>query len=229
MHNKQFNKRRGNNFFRMCVLLCLLYSNIGSGLANDDSLFLKLVQNANNTAVEKLLTSRFIDLETRNNKGDTALLIAAKTHQLDMFDLLVRYGANINVIASNRRDILNLSVRISNPELAKRAIKAGINTHTFTPTYQGSALIYASHKGEVAIVEAIIDAGAPLNRINNLGWTAMLEAVILGDGSQAYVDIVKQLLAAGADKTIADKDGNTPLDHAHAKGYEEIARVLQAQ
>lgn len=228
MNYQQFKKPIGSNFFRAYLALFLFCVNVDCGFANDDSLFLQLVRNGDMAKTEKLLNSRFVDLETRDKRGDTALLIAARTNQLKMFDLLVQYGANINVIARNRRDILNLSVRISNPELAKHAIKAGINTQTFTPTYQGSALIFASHKGEVEIVKALIDAGAPVNRVNNLGWTAMLEAVILGDGSRAYIDIVKRLLAAGADKTIADKDGKTPLDHARGKGYKEISQLLEA-
>ncbi len=229
MNHRQLNTLSGGNFFRACVVLCLFCFNMGNSFAKDDVYFLQSVRNGNMAEVEKLLSSRFVDMETRDSSGDTALLIAARMNQLEMFDLLLRYGEKTNLVDRNKRDILNLSVRISNPELAKRAIKAGINTHTFTPRYQGSALIFASHKGEVEIVGALVDAGAPVNRVNNLGWTAMLEAVILGDGSRAYVDIVRRLLAAGADRTIADNDGNTPLDHARNKGHEEILRLLQAQ
>jgi ankyrin repeat protein len=187
---------------------------------------LHLVDNGDIKQVEQVLRSRFIDLEKRNVNGDTALLVAARTNQLEMFDLLVKYGANINVLASNQRDILNLSVRKSNPQLAKRALKAGISTHTFTPSYQGSALIFASAEGEVEIVNALINAEAPLNRRNNLGWTALLEAVILGDGSDDYVEIVRLLLSAGADKSIADKHGMTPLDHAQKSGYQRIIALF---
>ncbi len=185
-----------------------------------------LVQQRNVSALENLLNERFIDLEKRDENGDTALLVAARTGDLATFDLLVEYGANINVLAANDRDILNLAVRISNPQLALHALKAGISTHTFTPTYQGSALIFASARGEVQIVDALIKAKAPLDRRNNLGWTALLEAVILGDGSKVYQDIVTLLLEAGADKNITDKLDKTPLDHAKQKKYNELVKLL---
>ena len=55
----------------------------------------------------------------------------------------------------------------------------------------------------------------------------MLEAVILGDGSRAYQQIVRILLDAGADPTIVDKDGTTPLQHAEARGQREVAQILE--
>ena len=50
--------------------------------------------------------------------------------------------------------------------------------------------------------------------------------MILGDGGRRHQEIVRILLAAGADRTIADGDGVTALEHARSKGYDEIARIL---
>jgi ankyrin repeat protein len=60
-----------------------------------------------------------------------------------------------------------------------------------------------------------------------LGWTALLEAVILGDGSWAYQQIVFILLDAGADPLIADSDGVTAAEHASASGQDAVARILR--
>ncbi|WP_208978230.1 ankyrin repeat domain-containing protein [Pseudovibrio denitrificans] len=73
----------------------------------------------------------------------------------------------------------------------------------------------------------LIDAGAPLDHVNNLGWTALLEATILGDGSEPYQAIVEKLVDAGASKTIADRNGNLPIDHARNKGHTEIVELLE--
>jgi hypothetical protein len=62
--------------------------------------------------------------------------------------------------------------------------------------------------------------------VNDLGWTALLEAVILGNGSRPYQQIVRTLLDAGADPSIADKNGVTALEHARNKGHDQIARIL---
>jgi ankyrin repeat protein len=66
-----------------------------------------------------------------------------------------------------------------------------------------------------------------VNHVNDLGWTAMLEAVILGDGSRRYQRIVRIILEAGADPAIADFEGVTPLEHAESRGYDVLARILR--
>lgn len=60
-----------------------------------------------------------------------------------------------------------------------------------------------------------------------MGWTALLEAVILGDGSKRYQQIVMILLDAGADASIADRQGVTALQHAERRGHREMARILR--
>lgn len=66
-----------------------------------------------------------------------------------------------------------------------------------------------------------------VNHVNDLGWTALLEAVILGDGSPPYQEIVTILLDAGADKTIIDNDGVTALEHAQRKEFAYLTAILQ--
>ena len=65
--------------------------------------------------------------------------------------------------------------------------------------------------------------------MNYLGWTSLIEALVLGDGGPDHVAAVQALLAAGADRDIADRDGVTPLEHAHLRGYAEMARLLAAR
>ncbi|MFD1733280.1 hypothetical protein ACFSC4_22260 [Deinococcus malanensis] len=46
-----------------------------------------------------------------------------------------------------------------------------------------------------------------MNHVNHLGWTALLEAVILGDGGKVHTEIVRELLIHGADRSIGDREG----------------------
>ena len=101
------------------------------------------------------------------------------------------------------------------------------NARAVTSPYNGTALIAAAHRGHVEIVRALIAAKAPLNHVNNLGWTALLEAVVLGNGSAKYVAVVDALVKAGADVNIADRHGTTALGHARSRGYSQIARILE--
>src|SRR6185436_543801 len=95
--------------------------------------------------------------------------------------------------------------------------------------FGGISVIPASERGHVGYVRRVVETDIDVNHVNDLGWTAMLEAVILGDGSRPYQQIVQVLLDAGADPGIADKDGVTPLQHARRSGYEEIARIIVSQ
>lgn len=74
----------------------------------------------------------------------------------------------------------------------------------------------------------LIAAGAPLDHVNNLHWTALIEAVVLGDGGARHTDIVRQLLAAGANPRLTDRSGHTPLQLAQARGFDAMVRLLQA-
>ena len=90
-----------------------------------------------------------------------------------------------------------------------------------------SPLIPASERGHVEVVRYLLDeTDVDVDHVNNLGWTALLEAVILGDGGPAHQAIVRLLLDAGADPELADRDGVTPLAHARARGQAEVAAIL---
>ncbi|PMM77826.1 hypothetical protein BCT49_20905 [Vibrio lentus] len=177
-----------------------------------------------------LLTS-LIDKDKVNQRdalGDTPLLVSARVGDIRTMSLLLEQGADINVLDVKKRDILNIAISTSNIKMAKWALANGIDPTLLTSVYQGSALIYGSHQGAVEIVSLLVTAGAPLNRKNNIGWTALLEAIVLGDGSKPYQDIVKILVNAGADISIADSNGITPLQHAESREHSEIASILRS-
>jgi uncharacterized protein len=99
---------------------------------------------------------------------------------------------------------------------------------TIRNRYGGVSVIPASERGHVDYVRRVVSTGIDVDHVNELGWTALLEAVILGDGGRDHEEIVRILLAAGADRGIGDKDGVTPLEHARAKGYAALVRLLEA-
>lgn len=66
-----------------------------------------------------------------------------------------------------------------------------------------------------------------VDQVNDLGWTALLEAVILGDGGAAHTEIVRLLLAAIADPNIGDRQGVTPLAHTRSRGYAAMAKLIE--
>jgi ankyrin repeat protein len=97
-----------------------------------------------------------------------------------------------------------------------------------TNRYGGTALIPASERGHVETVRTLIEAGVDVDHVNNLGWTALLEAIILGNGGRQHTQIVQLLVKAGAKVNLADRDGVTPLRHARNCGFSEIEKILVA-
>ncbi|MEO7911870.1 MAG: ankyrin repeat domain-containing protein [Roseiflexaceae bacterium] len=111
-------------------------------------------------------------------------------------------------------------------DMLQLTITAGANTRN-TIRFGGTALIPAAERGHVAVVEALLTrTNVDVNHSNNLGWTALLKAIILSDGGLRHQKIVQLLIGHHADVIIADKDGVTPLQQARKRGFAEIARLL---
>jgi ankyrin repeat protein len=97
-----------------------------------------------------------------------------------------------------------------------------------TSRYDGTALIAAAHLGHDGVVRRLIAAGAPLDHVNNLHWTAVLESIVLGDGGQRHQATLAALLGAGASTALADRSGRTPLALARDRGHREMVHMLAA-
>lgn len=168
-----------------------------------------------------------IKLEQVDNFGRTALLIAAYQSNEDIFERLVKAGSNVNAFENFRYDAVTIAAVANDIEMLQLSLKLGGNPKNITSPYDGTALIAATHLGYAEVVKTLLAAGSDIDHINNLGWTALLEAIILGDGSQDYVTVVKSLLEYGADITIPDQQGVTALMHSQNRGYKEITELLE--
>jgi hypothetical protein len=176
--------------------------------------------------VQKLLASG-AKTEDRDALGRTPFLVAAHLRQRALMKALVAAGADANALDSQYYDAVTIASVADDVETLKTALELGNKSTNITSPYDGTALIAAAHLGHEEVVRVLIEAGAPLDHVNNLGWTALIEAVVLGDGGKRHTETVRALVEAGADKTIADRSGQTPLDLARARGYAEIAAILK--
>lgn len=186
---------------------------------------LAAVKQGDTETMQKLLADG-ADINATDERGRTSAMIAVHTNQLAMFNLLVEHGANINIRDDHSDNPLLYAGAEGKLDFVRAAIAAGADT-TITNRFGGTALIPAADRGHVEIVrELLTTSDVNIDHVNNLGWTALLEAVILGDGGKKHQEIVRLLIEHGADVNLADHDGVTPLQHAKQRGYKEMIEML---
>ena len=158
----------------------------------------------------------------------TPLHVAAHFGHQAAAQALLRRGADPNALDAQKYDIITIAAVNNDGPMLTLALAGGGNPKAITSPYNGTALIAAAHLGHTEIVRVLIAAGAPLDHVNNLGWTAVMEAIVLGNGGKAHADTLQALVKAGANLNIADRAGVTPLGHAKARGYAAMVRILEA-
>ncbi len=168
------------------------------------------------------------DLNARDRNGRTPIHVATFAKQTGAIQALAKAGANLNALDADRYDAVTIASVADDEAALKLLLQLGASAKQITSRYDGSALIAAAHLGHDGVVRQLIAAGAPLNLVNNLNWTAVIESIVLGDGGLRHQATLKALISAGASLTISDRQGNTPLQLAKARGYAEMAKMLEA-
>jgi ankyrin repeat protein len=165
---------------------------------------------------------------------DHALIAAAERGEIVVVRQLVAQGARINARDHRGRTALLLATQRNHVEVARFLIREGADVNA-RDLIQDTPFLYAGAQGRTEIlrltletVKVLLATGINVDHVNNLGWTALMEAVILGDGGPAHTEIVRLLVAAKANASIPDRDGVTPLEHARRRGYDAMVQILQS-
>jgi ankyrin repeat protein len=122
------------------------------------------------------------NLEARDGHGRTPLMVAAFRRDVATARTLIEAGADLNALESQAYDVITIAAVLDDLEMLKLAIASGGNTRAITSPYKGTALIAAAHLGHARGRRRPVAGKAPLDHVNNLGWTALIEAIVLGDG-----------------------------------------------
>ena len=151
----------------------------------------------------------------------TALHAAAANGNLEIVDLLIERGADVNLKDIHGRVPMFVALAEHQPEVAARLAEADTNPNV--RTVDGSTLLMAAVRAEeVQLVQWALDHGTDVNAIrpekNNA--TALILAARKGNA-----EIVSLLLAAGADPDVANHEGETALDIAKGKKVKELLQT----
>jgi ankyrin repeat protein len=189
---------------------------------------LRLISAAGKGDIEavKSLLKKDIYIHTQDKEGRCALVAAAYQNHLEIVDLLIAAGADVNMKDNTLQSAYLISTSDGFTELLKKTLKAGADVYC-TDSYNGTGLIRAADRGHVEIIKELLKTDIRVNHINRIGWTALHEAIILGDGGQRHTEVVRMLVEAGADVNLPDKEGVSPLAHAKKRSFTNIIKILE--
>ena len=125
--------------------------------------------------------------------------------------LLAQAGAELGALDNDRYDAVTIAAVADDEATLRLLLALGASAKLITSRYDGTALIAAAHLGHDGVVRQLIKAGAPLDHVNNLHWTALIESIVLGQGGPRHVATLQALVEAGANTQLADSQGQTPL------------------
>lgn len=189
---------------------------------------IKAVENNDKHLVNQILQTKDYDINEVNDKKESPLLIATHNNQVEIAKSLVDNGADIN-----QQDAIQDSPYLYAGAQGKTEILAYMMEES-TPNqkvvnrYGGNALIPAAEKGHLDNVKFLLtDKSVDINHQNDFGYTALIEAIALRDGSEVYQEIVSELLKNGADMTLKDSTGRNAEDYARELGYGNMLKMLQ--
>jgi ankyrin repeat protein len=167
------------------------------------------------------------DLNVRDPYGRTPIHVATYTRQREAIKLLAKAGADLGLLEHDRYDAVTIAAVADDEDTLRLLLALGASAKLTTSRYDGTALIAAAHLGHDGVVRQLIAAGAPLDHVNNLHWTAAIEAVVLGDGGPRHQATLRALIEAGANLQLADRIGSTPLMLAKQRGYTAMVKMLE--
>jgi ankyrin repeat protein len=168
-----------------------------------------------------------VAVDAVDRQGRTALLLAVEGDRVEIARLLLDAGASPNVQAANE-DTPWLLAGASGRTAILAAMIPYAPDLSIRNRFGGNALIPACERGHVETVELLLKTPIQVDHVNRLGWTCLLEVVLLGDGGKRHQQVAQMVLSAGADPNLADREGVTPLAHAVARGQTEIAAIIRA-
>lgn len=205
-------------------------TNGGNNMGNEmkvDSL-IQAVEMNDLLRIQELISTSSASIDEQNAKGETPLLIATHNNYIEAAKLLIDAGADINKQDSIRDSAYLYAGAQGKTEILAYMLENAEPNQSVVNRYGGNALIPAAEKGHLDNVRLLLkDGRVDIDHQNNFGYTALIEAVALTDGSELYQQIMQELLSYKADQSLRDNSGRTALDYAKERNYKEMIILLE--
>lgn len=191
-------------------------------LSDDD--FVELCKSGDVAKVEEAINngSNVNAVSAKDNDGEAALIWVAKKGHAEVAEVLLKYGADVNIKSNHGTTALMWTARRGYEEVAEVLLKYGADVNVKN-NYASTALIWAAKYGNTEVAEILLEHGADINAKANNGWTALIRATM-----ENHDDILKNLLRYGADINAKDNEGWTALRWAERGSYPELAKLLRS-
>lgn len=206
---------------------------------NDSNKIINAVTSGNLEIVDSILDVG-MDPNTQNKQMKSLLYLATELGNLEMIDLLLNKGALVDFPFDKKRPKEQEGLNVIDPtpllyagahgqaKITERLIQENPNLE-IRNHYGGNALIPAAEKGHYETAKILLEkTDINIDFINYLGWTALLEVVILSKNKDMQVKMSKLLLDHGANVSIQDKDGVDALMHAKKNKHVELVKLLES-
>jgi ankyrin repeat protein len=191
---------------------CKLLLHAGAKLNLTKSCFSPLIMavKLNQLAIGKLLIENGINIEERDVQGYTALHLAVREQKIQFVQLLLQCNADPNCKAINMLTPLHTTISFWNDNykvIAQLLLQHGADPNLQDKEGNTSLHIAATHGyGKPGACNLLLAYDVNINAVNNIGNTAMHEAVI----NNSY-GVFLTLLKANANLYIKNKNNKTVL------------------
>lgn len=180
---------------------------------------LKSVESGNQEAVRLFLSSG-ADLEVRDERNWTPLMIAAFNGNEELALLLIQCGAKVTAHDKNGYTSLHWAAFNGFSNVVKALLQKGADPNKMSD-FGWTALMQAATRGHLLACAYLIAAGADTNLTTTDGWSALHKAA-----NNGHTEIVRLLLDKGANPLAQYGDGSTPISLAVKAGHSGIVNLL---
>ena len=193
---------------RIAVLAVLLSMMAGVPASATPEMLRAAAAKGDAAAVARLVAGK-VALDARDAQGQTALLLAVAGGHTAAANALIDAGADINAVAHNMDTPWLLAGARGRAEILQHMIPRGPDL-SLRNRFGGSALIPACERGHVEAVRVLLTTKIAVDHVNNLGWTCLLEIVVLSAGGPRDVEVTRLVLQAGANPIWPTRRASAP-------------------